>query len=657
MSLTTTIPPMHIPATRPDIQLTGMEGLCARWILKQKSHPATGTTFPPFSHNLPYFKERLSHSLDLRCKCKCLSEPDLSPEYQDESLHQESSGDNHDEDYLFEFDIGSPDSDEGSSDLESEFDSNTVINVIEGESLSVSGRRFSVSSDASSSCSHRKEFEGQSDGFSTIFGSISSGLGSERRNSHGNEFDDEDERLEGLSVEPDGWKENCALYLGTKMGSDSSLRSSEGCATPILAASPQVDSPIVSPDSCLDEENLLEDQNLCIECATSHSFQATHDTLDTPTNTVLTEVSQETSKVILSESAIGIETLESQNYSEEVRQPISENNNDESIIDLKINVSSPEPEKVEINSNLHVSTDKLNILLGQLEADKLYPNQDRDDQEENDNGLESSPNPVHHDSASERPKLRKCSSLKTGRSPPQTPGCRKFVRFADILGLDLSEVKVFLDEIPRIPKAAFDDLDVNFSDYEVGSPAKKTSLPASFPQLAPTTSLVPMFNQPGRSPLFFETVLDRKVCLENAFMDGPMAVFGLVRVLNISFHKAVTVKWTVNDWSTANETVCEYVLGSSSGNTDKFSFKLETTSLPVGNRLQFCLKYDCAGEHWDNNEGSNYVFQVFLNSNKGVPRARSQPIITSRNHPKRFSLAHQSQSPSQHGDDPWLRFM
>ena len=121
-----------------------------------------------------------------------------------------------------------------------------------------------------------------------------------------------------------------------------------------------------------------------------------------------------------------------------------------------------------------------------------------------------------------------------------------------------------------------------------------------------------MFNQPGGELQFFETVLSRKVCLENAFMDGPSAVFGVVRVLNISFHKAVTVKWTVNDWATASETACEYVSGSSSGDTDKFSFKLGVASLPVGSRLQFCLKYDCAGEHWDSNGGANYVFQVIL---------------------------------------------
>jgi len=631
----------------PNIKGTDTEGFCGRWILKQKSllgGPAPGTTFPPFTHNLPHFKGRLlSTSLDLRPKCKCLSEPDFNQDYQEESLLEspETSGDcnNHDEDYLFEFDIGSPaSSDEGGGDLVSDFETNTVINVIESEGLDVLGRRFSISSDASSSCSHRKENGGSLDGFSTIFGSISSGLGSEKR-IHGDEFD-EDERLEGLSVDPNGWKENCAIYLG---GKDPSQRSSEGgCATPILASSPN-DSPIVSPDSCLDEENLLDDQNFCSECATEHSYQSNH------------EIFQETPTTVLSElKAPGIEPAQPQPRSEEVIQRVSEKINEPSIQEPKIKVSSPEPEKVEINPNLHVSTDKLNTLLGQLEVDKLYPNQDKDEEED----LLASPTPIQRrDSVYERPKLRKCSSLRTGRTPPVTPGCRKIVRFADILGLDLSEVKIFSDEIPRIPKAAFEDLDVNLSDYEIGSPVTKKNFLPPNPPSALTTSLVPMFNQPGGTPNFFETVLDSKICLENAFMDGPAAIFGVVRVLNISFHKSVTVRWTVNDWSTSTDTACEYVKGSSSGNTDKFSFKLVTSTLAVGSRLQFCLKYDCAGEHWDSNGGTNYVFQVFLNSNpssRNFPMPRAQPIAT-RNTPRPFRLA--SHSPSQHGDDPWLRFM
>merc|ERR1719318_955715 len=565
----------------------------------------------------------MSTSLDLRPKCKYSSEPDLCHLDQSKSFH-ESDCNNHDEDYLFEFDIGSPASDEGSDDLESDLDSDTVINVIKEEVE----RRFSISSDSSSSCTHRKKIGGSTDGFSSTFGSISSGLGSDRR------YSQDDGRLEGLSVAPSTWRESCALYLGSHGVTDQ-----EGSATPILAASPQVDSPLVSPDSCMDEENILDDQNLCIECASAHSFPTQEETTSLVETDDFLENTETREDPDTDSDTRNIEQIET------IIEP--------SIAELEIDVSSPtpEPEKVEINSGLHVSTDKLNTLLRQLEVDKLYPNQEDDD-------ILLSPSPIQrHDSVHERPKLRKCSSLKTSRTPPVTPGGRKIVRFADILGLDLSQVKIFSEEIPRIPKAAFEDLDVNMSDYEVGSPiSKQPFLPPPTPPVT-TTSLVPMFNQPGGESHFFQTLMDRKVCLENAFMDGPSAIFGVVRVLNISFHKSVTVKWTVNDWSTVTETRCQYMKGSSKGNTDKFSFKLVMASLPVGSRVQFCLKYDCEGEHWDSNGGNNYVFQVFLNSSSSRILMPKPKTIGSRTQGGQFLVPHPSHSPSQHGDDPWLRFM
>merc|ERR1719318_1125937 len=573
----------------------------------------------------------MSTSLDLRPKCKCSSEPDLSHLDQSESL-QESDCNNHDEDYLFEFDIGSPASDEGSDDLESDLDSGTVINVIKEEVE----RRFSISSDSSSSCTHRKKIGGSTDGFSSIFGSISSGLGSDKRCSQ------YDGRLEGLSVAPSTWRENCALYLGSNGVTDQ-----EGSANPILAASPQVDSPLVSPDSCMDEENILDDQNLCIECASAHSFQ----TQEESTSLVETDDFLENTETREDPDTDSDSDTRKIEQIQTIIEP--------SIAELETDVASPtpEPEKVEINSGLHVSTDKLNTLLRQLEVDKLYPNQEEDD-------ILLSPRPIQcHDPVQERPKPRKCSSLKTSRTPPVTPGGRKIVRFADILGLDLSQVKIFSEEIPRIPKAAFEDLDVNMSDYEVGSPiSKQPFLPHPTPPVT-TTSLVPMFNQPGGESHFFQTLMNKKFCLENAFMDGPSAIFGVVRVFNISFHKSVTVKWTVNDWSTVTETRCQYMKGSSKGNTDKFSFKLVMASLPVGSRVQFCLKYDCEGEHWDSNGGSNYVFQVFLNSgHQNVHIAKPQPMSKlnpmTRPHQARPShMTNTSSSPPQAAEDPWLRFM
>ena len=167
-----------------NLEMTDKDEICGRWILKQNEAqlggPAPGTTFPPFSHNLHYFKERISksmsHFMDLRLRCKCFSEADLSKLEQSESFQKCSECNNHDEDHLFEFDIGSSASDEGSVELESDLDNNLVFNVIEKEGE----RTFSISSD-SSSCTHSKENPGSTGGVSTIFCSNSSGFGISRR--------------------------------------------------------------------------------------------------------------------------------------------------------------------------------------------------------------------------------------------------------------------------------------------------------------------------------------------------------------------------------------------------------------------------------------------------------------------------------------------
>ena len=125
------------------------------------------------------------------------------------------------------------------------------------------------------------------------------------------------------------------------------------------------------------------------------------------------------------------------------------------------------------------------------------------------------------------------------------------------------------------------------------------------------TTLVAMFTQPGGASNFFDTVVSKKVSLENAYMETSSSIGGIVRVLNIDYHKSVTVRWTVNDWSTFTEVGATYVPGSSDGFSDKFSFRLGVGSLPIGSRIQFCLRYNSSGaEFWDSNNGANYVFQV-----------------------------------------------
>ena len=66
-----------------------------------------------------------------------------------------------------------------------------------------------------------------------------------------------------------------------------------------------------------------------------------------------------------------------------------------------------------------VSTEKLNNLLDKLENDKVYNN--HDDNFEEDDEL-TSPCNLSKQSIEDRPKLRKCSSLKTNKTPPTSPG-------------------------------------------------------------------------------------------------------------------------------------------------------------------------------------------------------------------------------------------
>lgn len=599
-----------------------VQTLCGRWIMKHKQFSVQpGTTFPPFAQDLPYFQKKLQALSQEESKLKCHSEPYLNNAYSKESsVADEEPELHHDEDYLFEFDIGSPAESEGESEadtVEFEAPSAKFVNVIEGEGL------LFDSSDTGSSCGHKKEVSG--DGFSTIFGS--SGFGSQRTSVTscrrgslpGSDAEWDCVQLEGLSLEPGDWR--------------------AAATTPILSpALPTAGSPTVSPDSCIEEESLLE-ANLCIECATSTTLQ-------------LVERVDGVGAGSRPQSQVRLEVIE-------------ESQSEGAVIKESTDVNRPgvTMEQVEINTDLLVSTEKLNTLLSKFETDKFFSIEDPNCSEDTSSSQEDL-NLLTIEA--ERRKLRKSSSLKTNRTPPTTPGHQKIVRFADILGLDLSEVKVFSDEIPRVPKRAFDDLEVNLSDFEIGSPIPKSSyLPAQHRMLPPveTTSLVPMFNQPGGSADFYDTVAVRKVCLENAFMEGPRVVFGVVRVVNLSFHKAVTVRWTVDGWASVSETECDYVVGSNCGDTDKFSFKLVTPDLSVGGRLQFCLKYECGAEFWDNNSGANYVFQVFPNSRGSCGGSKQIAVPTSSGvrsaaRPFRGGLQlHSVTSPSQHGDDPWLRFM
>jgi len=654
------------------INLLPKEQFTGKWVqgysrLLDSSTSPLGTTFPPRGGLMA---QRLRRP-DLPRSSN--SEPNLAYNSDSEDDEDQHSGeDRHDDDdHLFEFDL-------------CDEDEETVVDVRTPEPLEpldVLGprtRTLSLTSNSSAgSCTHRKPKleavespspKATAPGFKSIFTSsnASSGFGSEHRLS---QEPVEDEEAGGQTFEPSEWRD----YMQDRISEGSSTPitgratpltdPSPSPVTPILTASPAttLDSPLISPDSLLDGQLIEENRE---------TFQSTGNVESCP------QCNQ-------SDSALTLSTLSDQ-----------QEDSNRNVLVLSSGLSKTE-----------IREEDLKLLLGNLDDDRGYPGVKNHNDSFTDDSMEDE-SKVFEDLAAleesrdkestgrivarssstasvrsevseisplrefeeEKPRLRKCSSLKTSRSPPRTTGEKKYVRFADIFGLDLSEVKTFTDEIPRIPKAAFQDLDVDMSDFDVGSPRPATPPIFKFkaqstiqgPPRVTTTSLVPMFTQPGCSPAFLSTVREHKVCLENAFTQNPTTISGIVRVLNIDFHKAVTVRWTVNDWRTHCDQAGTYVDGSSDGFTDKFSFKLAVGSLPVGSRIQFCLKLATAGtEFWDSNNGANYVFQVFLSSNSpgggGGTAYRSSPAQAIQS-ASRFVSTYQA-SPSLHGDDPWLRFM
>lgn len=271
-------------------------------------------------------------------------------------------------------------------------------------------------------------------------------------------------------------------------------------------------------------------------------------------------------------------------------------------IDIKLELSlSPEPDQE--------SQDADRIQLEIL----LQENLQVPDDVTNDENKSTSPDIIDDIEESRPQRVRRCSSLKTGKTPPGTPSRKKIVRFADALGLDLADVRTFLDDIPKIPKSAFDDLDV-------------TDLMDTPSILGPQTDkmLMPLFQQPGGLPNFLDMVRNKLVCLENAAVTDPvtLTITGSVRVRNLDFHKSVYIRYSLDSWQSFSDLQTNYVDKSCDGFSDKFSFVMFGNSLQYGQRLELAVRFHCKGQqYWDNNYGQNYVFQC-------LPTNAIQPVIT-----------------------------
>ncbi|XP_035500812.2 uncharacterized protein si:ch211-167b20.8 isoform X3 [Scophthalmus maximus] len=178
----------------------------------------------------------------------------------------------------------------------------------------------------------------------------------------------------------------------------------------------------------------------------------------------------------------------------------------------------------------------------------------------------------------------------------------KKVSFADTTGGELVDVKEFV---------AFDS-----DDDETSARWEEEEAKYRHAAREPTRRVQPEFLAPAGGALL-RSVRANKVEVEQLcpVEDEPLAFSGLIRVLNVSFHKAVYIRSTMDRWLTYFDHPAEYVQGSHDGATDRFSFKLSFAPpyTAHGSRIEFVVRYETSeGDFWANNCSMNYVVTLLL---------------------------------------------
>lgn len=187
----------------------------------------------------------------------------------------------------------------------------------------------------------------------------------------------------------------------------------------------------------------------------------------------------------------------------------------------------------------------------------------------------------------------------------QVPRCQSRmnrVRFADALGLELTEVKVFqTGEDPSIPLHVLSRLSIN-------SDLWYSSLDLEFTMQC----LVPDFQQPADCMDFSARLQEQQVCLERV-TSSDLGISGTIQVCNVAFEKQVSVRYTFNQWKSLHEVAAHWHSSipekNGQGQVDVFTFFLPVPPflLQLSSVVQFAARYQVNGqEYWDNNRGKNY---------------------------------------------------
>lgn len=200
-----------------------------------------------------------------------------------------------------------------------------------------------------------------------------------------------------------------------------------------------------------------------------------------------------------------------------------------------------------------------------------------------------------------RPALR-ASSRRRPSSMPGTPTFSKAVHF----DAHLEHVRHFL-QVDR-------PLAVSGGSSPVDTHASDSDFPFSDDD---NQSRIPPFEWEINLANFPADSYERRqlpVRLERVYLSSDnKTLIGSVAVANLSFHKTVVARFTLDYWKTTSEVVAEYTNDvrqkPRNDGYDRFNFTIKLADLAnlETKTLFFCIKYCVNGvEYWDNNNSTNF---------------------------------------------------
>jgi hypothetical protein len=156
-------------------------------------------------------------------------------------------------------------------------------------------------------------------------------------------------------------------------------------------------------------------------------------------------------------------------------------------------------------------------------------------------------------------------------------------------------------------------LRISKNQLDIPDIRKRTSSTTSLPSPTKHYNLVSKnFISPiNITPLIYE----KQVLLECLYTKDAIA-YGTIRVHNCAYNKYVFVRLTQDEWETTNDIQASHSMNYTHDNTDAFAFQIillkSIDIIERPKRILFAVCLQAIGqEFWDNNQGWNYVLDVF----------------------------------------------